>query len=391
MAFVIYFIYFFINEIFLPHGALWTMAFTPFFWLYMHYKCVRLAEFRFAIVALIAFVIHFLTGVKDSFSYLKTTANLFTVYIFGYTIYLYLKNNPEKFDPLVRKITIVNFFVTLGCLALLATPFGVVPFSFSSVSRGVDGFPRLRMLTYEPSYYAFLMAPIVAYFFVEAYYAKRWKMFILAVIPFFLSFSFGSIFIMTGSVMLFFLRNFKKAFVFLCVCLFGIICAALVLISYFPNNAFIKRTTNIVNGKDVSVNARALESFYFASSMIENGHEAFGIGAGQSKIVGDKMIKSYYDYDENFTLNVTLPNVAADTLATFGFIGLTMRLIILIWLYHKTRVKYSDFRRILFTYMFIYQFVGSYLTNIAEIFIWVLCFLPIFPNNYFKAKLGTSR
>jgi len=36
--------------------------------------------------------------------------------------------------------------------------------------------------------------------------------------------------------------------------------------------------------------------------------------------------------------------------------------------------------------MFIYQFVGSFSTNIVEIFFWTLAFSRVFPDTYFKRQ-----
>ncbi|MGZ5135232.1 MAG: hypothetical protein ACXWCG_08785, partial [Flavitalea sp.] len=44
--------------------------------------------------------------------------------------------------------------------------------------------------------------------------------------------------------------------------------------------------------------------------------------------------------------------------------------------FFKTKVWSNYYRLSLFLFIFIYQFTGSYLTNIAEYVIWILAFHP---------------
>jgi len=74
---------------------------------------------------------------------------------------------------------------------------------------------------------------------------------------------------------------------------------------------------------------------------------------------------------------VAIPNVAAETLLLFGWVGFALRMIVLLALFFFTRVWSSHFRLILFLFMFIYQFTGSYITNPAEWVIWVMAFSKI--------------
>lgn len=76
----------------------------------------------------------------------------------------------------------------------------------------------------------------------------------------------------------------------------------------------------------------------------------------------------------------------ADVLATFGWVGFCGKLLAELMLFRKTRVQRSSFRLCLFIFMFIYQFVGSFSTNIVEVFFWVLAFSPVFPDSYFQRK-----
>ena len=81
-----------------------------------------------------------------------------------------------------------------------------------------------------------------------------------------------------------------------------------------------------------------------------------------------------------------MPSSMAETLATFGWVGFSGKLLVELILFRKTKVKTSSFRLCLFIFMFIYQFVGSFSTNIVEIFFWTLAFSRVFPDQYFKAE-----
>ncbi|MES1221835.1 MAG: hypothetical protein ABUT20_40430, partial [Bacteroidota bacterium] len=106
--------------------------------------------------------------------------------------------------------------------------------------------------------------------------------------------------------------------------------------------------------------------------------EYWGVGIGQIKIMGEDTIRSYYLYYTDFT--VAIPNAVAETLAIFGWIGVSLRLGIEIFMFIHTRVWKNYYRLLLFLFIFIYQFTGSYITNVAEYFIWILAFTRVFPQ-----------
>jgi len=55
-----------------------------------------------------------------------------------------------------------------------------------------------------------------------------------------------------------------------------------------------------------------------------------------------------------------------------------LRLIIEIALFFHTKVWRNYYRLLLFFFVFIYQFTGSFITNVAEYVIWILAFTNIF-------------
>jgi len=73
-----------------------------------------------------------------------------------------------------------------------------------------------------------------------------------------------------------------------------------------------------------------------------------------------------------------LPNAAAETLAIFGVLGLIVRLGFQIALFFKFNIYKNYYQLILFCFLFVYQFMGSYVTSTGEYVLWVITFMPIF-------------
>jgi hypothetical protein len=104
----------------------------------------------------------------------------------------------------------------------------------------------------------------------------------------------------------------------------------------------------------------------------------FGVGLGQIKTIAFEIIINYYHYPRAIVKTVAIPNAFAETLAIFGVIGATLRIIVQLFLFYKTKVYNNYFQSLCFTFIFIYQFTGSYITNIAEYLIWLLAFVSYF-------------
>ncbi|HET6766326.1 MAG TPA: hypothetical protein VFH08_02970, partial [Chitinophagaceae bacterium] len=90
-------------------------------------------------------------------------------------------------------------------------------------------------------------------------------------------------------------------------------------------------------------------------------------------VLGLELWRTFYSY--NFSINeVTIPCAMAETLAVFGIIGVCLRIGIQVFLFFRTKVYSNYYRLALFIFIFIYQFTGSYIMNIAEYAIWILAF-----------------
>jgi hypothetical protein len=379
------YVFFFINSYGLPHGLLFTGILTPFFYLWLVFNRKKNLLLKYALFLAPFATFHFINGV-NLYYYAVSTALLFTAYIFTYAFKTFVEEK-SYLEDLFLKFTKINFVLTLIAIVLFFTPYWDLVWIRNSVSDKLHNFPRLAMFTYEPSYYSTLLVPIFLYYFAtflehpERKYAKLLLMLSVSLI---LSFALGILSAILFAVVVSILLKFKhflkkRAFVNSFLLLSTLTVLTLVFLAlFFPDNPLFIRIDNIMDGRDTSGKGRTVEAFVLAYKIAEQKSLAWGAGLGQIKEVGDEIIRSHYNYDRNEIPVVTIPCAAAETLAIFGFVGLFVRILVQLFLYFKTRVYRSSFRTMLFMYMFIYQFTGSYITNIAEYVIWVLAFIPYF-------------
>jgi hypothetical protein len=382
-------IYFFLNSFLLPIGLLYTTLLTPLFllWLIKYPVFNKLWIFCFASIPLM--IIHFMNGVNVS-AYLKSYFLLMSVYIFCMAFYQFLvecKSLPNIF----RSLVLLNVLFLI--VALIALPFPGIRSTFwftSQFTTGVQSISRLQMLTYEPSYYSILFVPILFYYYLKMLLLKvsnKLFVFLLIAVPILLSLSFGIILgtILTFSILflsdikLFSLRkSFRPAIIIGAILILSFIALVFEL---FPENSFFVRMANILAGKDTSFRGRTFDSFYLGWKIAAEKSILFGSGPGQTKLIGLDFFKEFYNYT-NFTVDeIGIPNSVGDTLATFGIAGVLVRLGIEIYFFFKTKVYTNFYRLSIFIFVFIYQFTGSYITNISEYVLWILAFYPpLFPE-----------
>ncbi len=123
------------------------------------------------------------------------------------------------------------------------------------------------------------------------------------------------------------------------------------------------------------------EAKRFAEELPDDGSQRvyllFGAGLGQIKELGMNLFTEFYVHD--FTKEtIAIPNAAGETIAIFGLFGFFIRFAVIIYLFFKTRVFTNYYRLGMFIFIFIYQFTGSYITNIAEYIIWIIALTPGF-------------
>ena len=387
------FIYFFINSLALPFGLTYTALLAPLFYAWI--LLIRKKEILLPFIAILLpfIIIHIAVVEVDTASYMISLLNLVLVYIFCQAVYTFLLVCKD-IEKIFYHILIINFIACLIAIPLYFTPYFHILWNEQDITEGVGKLRRLKLLTYEPSYYAFLFTPLFFYFLLQ-YFFKQNKtrgslLLIMLFLPYLLSFSIGVI----GAILLalfftwiiYFNKLTSKKRIANTIITAGVMLVSVmtVLVLFFRHNPVFTRIANIFNGLDKSGKGRTVDAFLLAGKMLNEKNEYWGIGLGQVKLVGENIIGDYYLYNMDFTASI--PNAVAETLAIFGWIGLILRISIELFFFFYTRVWTNYYRLVLFFFVFIYQFTGSFITNIAEYIIWILAFTNVFHQFDVKAK-----
>jgi hypothetical protein len=378
-------IYFFFNSVALPFGLTYTSLLAPLFyaWILRERKKEVLLPF---ILFLTPFVVaHYFRGVEDA-SYWMSFLNLLLVYVFCQAVYTFLIvcSDPQR---VWESLLTFNFVLCLLAITFYFTPYYGLFWMEQDVSSELVKLRRLKMFTYEPSYYALVFTPVFFFFLLQYLFRQNRipgiLLLLMLFVPYILSFSVGVI----GSVLLAILftwvtwlqRLTRKRRIMNSIISAGALAAsgAVALLLLFRNNPVFSRVGNILRGQDTSGRGRTIDSFILADKIIQSTSEYWGAGLGQIKIVGEAIVRDYYMYYyRDFT--AVIPNAAAETLAIFGWFGFSLRLVLEILLFFYTRVWNNYYRLLLFFFMFIYQFTGSFITDTAEYVVWILAFTNVF-------------
>ena len=376
-------LYFFFNGFLLPHGLLYTAILSPLLllWLYQYESFNKIWLF-FVLVIPFA-VIHFINGV-NTYYYAVSATLFFSVFIFSVCFYQFLKVC-HTLRTIFRKIIIINFFLVLvACIAFFIPQLKHFFWQVSAISSGLDKLPRLKLLTYEPSFYSLLLVPIAMYYYLKIIFLKISNpvlIIVLVTVPLILSFSLGIlmgvplalVFLFMLNLKLFFANKKIPQYIFLAFSVAVILFLLLAII--YPDNPLFIRILNLFEGKDSSFKGRTFDSYELAWAITSKKDLLFGVGLGQVKVEGLELWRDFYDY--NFSINeVAIPCAVAETFAVFGFTGLIIRLGLEIYFFFRTKVYTDYYRLAIFIFIFIYQFTGSYIMNIAEYVIWIMAFHP---------------
>lgn len=389
---IIAIIYFFFNSVGLSHGLTYTIILSPIVFIFILPKYIKLFTL-YLLVVLFYFVIHSLYGVTNYFEYFKSILLHTSVFILVIGFYNKLKKNPIDVVSAIELLAVLNLIAVFFSLLVIKIPF------FSDVIWR-DNFligshvQQLRMLVYEPSYYSFLLVPLFFYFFNSVLNRRTLKNVILfcgIILALFLSRSLGVVATIILAVIFTFLRfdflKKKKNMYWLLIALITSFLSVIFVLIFFPENILVVRIFNFIEGKDLSGSARVFDPWILGIEIISSKSYIFGIGWGQIKILGHDLIYDYYNYYYTHP-TARIPNAAGEVFVMFGFLGLFFRLFIQIYLYKVTGVKKSRFRSFLFWFIFIYQFTGSFTSNLVEYVVWVLAFTRI---DYFDDNLIPSK
>lgn len=390
-------LYFFFNGFLLPSGLLYTTILTPVFilWLYrypsFHYISL------FFLVSFPFLVVHFIQGV-DILVYLKSWLLMFSVFVFCLAFFQFLLVC-GSLGYLFKQLAIIN--ILMVCLAILL--FFIVPLRglvwYSNIiTIGSGEVYRLKLFTYEASYYSLLLIPIAFYYYLKmmnpSFPNKRF-IFLIITLPLLLSFSFGVLAGLLLALVLLFLSDLRllslhpRMSYYLLIAILILLSLSFIMIQFFPDNIIFTRIANIFKGRDTSMSGRTFDSIYLGWKLAAEKSIFFGAGSGQIKVNGLALFNEYY-VNRYSPEQLVIPNSMGDILAQYGLLGVLLKLGAEIWLFFKTRVYQNLYRLGLFLFVFLYQFTGSFVTNIAEYVIWILAFSPLLFPEFNRNKLFVS-
>jgi hypothetical protein len=380
-------IYLFFNSFLLPDGLLFTTLLTPFFFIHLlKHKGIQV-YFAFLIVSCIMAAIQLPT--VDYFKeYVKSFVLLQTVAIFTINAYYVIKEEGANLAATFKVLGSVNMVLLGISILFLFVPL-LRPWLWyqMSMSEGLPVIPRLKMLTYEASYYSLIIVPLFAYYFLKkTLLAGKVGILLLTLgLSMILSLSFGVLIALMISFVFLYLLNLNELrrkinLNYLSVGVLVVVIGIAAAYWLYPHNIVFDRLRNIYEGKDTSAQGRTSESFVLAWNIAKMKSLYFGIGLGQLKLIGRDFIIQFYNYT-NIPPVIRIPNAVAETLNIYGITGIVFRFGIITYLFFKTKVWSNYYRLTLFIFIFIYQFTGSFLFNVAEYVIWILSFSPnIFPG-----------
>ncbi len=375
-------------------GLLYTTLLTPV----MIYFLFKEKKLRYAYWWILAIAIPFpfqLFSIIDIKSFIVSNIMVISALIFFITLYYLIKKHHSILDLIFRKVLIINSL--LVTVAIIILPFPEIRnwlWYDVALTKGLELIPRLKLLTYEASYYSLIMMPVFLYFILRVFYNNEKHpiiIFIASTVPLLLSLSFGVLGALTISFLICIIILWNlipvsiKRITFLSslasiMLLFG-------LLLLWPENPIYFRLSNIFYGEDTSAMGRLVYSFMFAKDLIVEHGLIFGVGPGQVKILAHDMIINYYKYNGTLDATVRIPNSMAEVLAIYGVYGFVLKLFIEIYFFIRFRIYNNLYTLVLFIFIFIYQFTGSFITNVAELWIWAM----IFASNFYEFDITTSK
>ncbi len=369
-------LYFFGNTVGLPAGLTFTGLLSPFIALWLALRGYLKHMLLFAVCWVCFAIAH--TGARpDWATYLSSSALLFSTYLFGLFVFHFSKQ-AQTLSQVFTFLTRCVFIASLISICLYLTPLRHWVWKTEDVTPGLEGFSRLTLFTYEPSYFATLLVPL--WFFAFWNWAanpnrQRSTPVLILLLAFLLAFSLGVIAIVALSTAFCFLLDFRKRYPgkrVLPVLLLVLLVGAVVM---FTENPLRTRIDNVLKGEDHSGMNRTVVPYTLAIKINEMENPLWGVGFGQIKIKGDYVIREQWPVwapDEP----VRIPNVLAESIACAGYIGFVLRFLLLIWLFFASRVYRNYYQLSMFVFAFLYQFQGSFMTSLAEATLWALAANP---------------
>ena len=375
-------LYFFFNSAGLPLGLQYTTLLSPFFYLWLLKNQRRWIVTRFVLCSLPFVAIHMINGVFLG-SYITSYMLIMAVYIVAYAFYIAV-SRCDTIGTFFIKIIYFNFLFALLAIPFRGTPISDLLWWSASISDEIGQVPRLKLLTYEASYYSTLLVPFFMYgYFRVIFFMKRhdYLLLFMTALPLALSFSFSVIADIALTLAIIHLFCFRKLYLqnklYMKLSLPIIVVALAVFV--FKTH-FMARLTDIVTGQDASAGGRVFWSYVLSYYVTSQKSLIWGLGVGQLKHYYSFMVDFMQVNNNSSWMSERLYNYMAELFVATGTLGVLLKLVCEIYLFIWTKAYTNYFRFSLFVFMFLYQFGGSYITNIAEYAIWIFAFVKVFPE-----------
>jgi hypothetical protein len=375
---------FFFNRVGLPFGISFDMLLAPFLLYFIFKENAQSLLYKAVGVLLVFGVIHLVSGVY--FTAFVVSNLVFITLVIAVVAFYQRTKHIDFFDEIILRITQLNSVLTILALFLLFFLKSTYLWYLVPYTSNAEALPRLKLFTEEASHYSFLLLPIFYYWLYQWLVQFNWRTFgylTTIIISLILSFSLGVLSVIALTLFILILIYCRSILQhsryrqLLFIGLIAILSIAGFVYYFFPINPLTIRMNNLINGLDTSGRGRTYESFEIAWRVLQLNYPLTGIGLGQFKFIGRDVLLHYYKY-HTIPSVVRLPNALAETLVSFGVLGVFIRVFIQIYWAFKRRIVNNLFQTSLFISLFIYQFTGGFLMHSFEYYYWILVVVPIF-------------
>ena len=349
------YLFFFFNTVGLPSPLEYTTILSPFFYLWLVKNRYKFVATRFLLFSLPFVVIHLSQGVNYR-TYVVSYLYIMSIYFVVYAFYVAVVNC-RNIGKMLEHIIIVNFIISCFALIIINSEFSELLWWSVPIGSNLGIVKRLKLFTYEASYYSTLLVPLFFYSYYKVILYKNNKnmlLFIITLIPIALSFSFGIISSLAISIVLVnlvYIQNiYKNNKRYVKIALPAVFMAILLIIFKTP---FYDRFIDVLAGRDLSGTGRTYFSTIIAFEIARQKNIWWGVGFGQPKGYFDIMVSFMRaNYNQGW-MNEHLYNSIADLLAATGIIGVALKILAELILFFKTKVFNNYFSLSLFICIFV--------------------------------------
>lgn len=362
----------------IPPAPIMLINILPLFKL-EHYRKKRILFPTLAIALITAAFAPFqINSHTDINSYIISYLALVFIFFTSISAAFYFSNQTtETQESLIRKsaqIIIFVFFATTLATIATGNPEIVGSWYAHYLTSGVTAY-RYGGFMYEASHFCLVAAPLYIYLISKPNKNNKTVIYIiLLTIPLLFSLSIGFLFTFIATLLI--TTTFRTTTVrkYLKFTLITTVIATSLITTYSLVPPIKTRVDNILAGNDSSTKGRTYEAYLIATIIAKKNNILTGIGPGQIKSAGRSEIIEHYKYNETLIDTVRIPASSAEVLASYGAIGLFLKILLLIIGYIRCKVYQNRFSNFLFIFFFAYQFYGSFILSSIEIFSFALSY-----------------